>query len=212
MTDSTYTHITLVADRSGSMSSIQGDAEGAINAFIEEQKKVPGRCTFTLIQFDDVIETVFDNVDLQSVGKYELRPRNMTALADAWGRAINDTGDYLSSLPEAERPGNVILVVVTDGLENASREFSTAKVREMTEHQRNTYNWQVIFLAANQDAVAVGRQYGVAPQSAMSYDMSGRAVMDSYSSVSQAVTGVRTKGGSVAFTDEDRKKAKSTSQ
>jgi hypothetical protein len=221
VTDSTYTHISLVADRSGSMESIQGDAQGAIRNFIKEQKAQPGYCTFTLAQFDNVYEIYTDsagrrweNVDIQQVNEddFVLVPRNMTALLDAWGRTMNATGEFLASLPEEARPGHVIFVVVTDGHENASREFKTQQIREMTERQRNEYSWEVVFLAANMDAVEVGRQFGVAVNSSLSYDASGQGAQASYGALSNAVVNVRSgKAKGVHFSDKDRQAAKSGS-
>jgi hypothetical protein len=209
MTRSDYTHISLVVDRSGSMDAIRGDAEGAINSFIDEQKQAPGRATFTLVEFDSVVETVHENVDIQTVGKYKLRPRDMTALFDAWGRTMTKTGEFLASLSEDERPGNVIFVVVTDGHENASREFTQPLVKEMTERQRNDYNWQVVFLAANMDAVKVGAQFGVAAGSSLTYGASSQGAQASYQALSNVVTAVRSgTSKSIKFSAEDREAAK----
>lgn len=118
--------VTLVVDRSGSMVSIWKEAEGGINAFIDEQKKNAGECVFTLVHFDSEYEFVHKGVPIGQVGSYALQPRGMTALLDAVGRAINEAGERLSAMPEAERPLLVAFVIVTDGQENASHEFSKA--------------------------------------------------------------------------------------
>lgn len=209
MTDSNYTHISLVVDRSGSMHSIRGDAEGAINAFIAEQKKLPGRATFTLVQFDNVVETVYEFVDIQAVGEYELMPRNRTALLDAWGQTMNATGEFLASLAEDARPANVIFVVVTDGYENSSREFTRELVKEMTERQQKDYNWQIVFLAANMDAVQAGQALGVPMASSMTYGASAQGAQASYAALNKAVTAVRSGTvRAIKFSAEDREAAK----
>jgi hypothetical protein len=208
MTDPDYTHITLVSDRSGSMSAMQMEAQNAINQFIKEQKEAPGRCTFTLAQFDNQYELVYENVDIQTVGDYTLTPRGSTALLDAWGRAMVSTGEFLASLPEDQRPANVIFTVVTDGHENASQEFKRDRIKEMTEEQRATYSWQVVFLAANMDAVAVGRDFGVDPNAALTYGASGDGAVASYAALGNVVTAVRSgtaKG--VSFSDAQRRAA-----
>lgn len=217
MTDSTYTHISLVADRSGSMDLIQADAQGAIRNFIKEQKAQPGSCTFTLAQFDNLYEIYTDstgrqweNVDIQQVNEndFTLVPRNMTALLDAWGRTMNSTGEFLAGLPEESRPGHVIFVVVTDGLENASREFKREQIREMTERQRNEFSWEVVFLAANMDAVEVGRLYGVDANAALTYGANAQGAEASYASLGQAVVNVRSgKAKGVHFSEAQRKAA-----
>jgi hypothetical protein len=96
------------------------------------------------------------------VRKYKLVPRGSTALLDAVGRAINETGERLAKMPEAERPGLVVFVVMTDGPENSSREFTKSHIKQMIEHQQSVYKWQFTFLGANQDAFAEGGAMGVA--------------------------------------------------
>ena len=81
---------------------------------------------------------------------------------DAVGRAINETGARLSAMDETQRPGLVVFVIVTDGQENASREFSRAQIRKMIEHQQSAFQWQFTFRAANQDAFAEGASLGMA--------------------------------------------------
>jgi hypothetical protein len=156
------TDITLVVDRSGSMLSIREDAEGGINSFVSGQAKQPGQASFTLVQFDTEYEFVHRGVPISEVPAYQLVPRGSTALLDAVGRAINESGSRLAAMKEADRPGLVVFVVVTDGQENSSREFTKARIKEMIEHQQTHYNWQFTFLGANQDAFAEGGALGVA--------------------------------------------------
>lgn len=155
------TDITLVVDRSGSMQSVKEDAEGGINSFLESQAKETGDALVTLVQFDDVHEFVLRGVPVEEAGQYRLQPRGMTALLDAVGRAITDTGRRLAAMPENERPGLVVFAVMTDGLENASREFTKSQIKEMIEHQKTVYNWQFSFLGANQDAFADAGEIGI---------------------------------------------------
>jgi len=155
------TDIVVVLDRSGSMSSCRTDAEGGLNTFIEKQKAEPGRAVFTLVQFDNVYEFVHRGIPIDQVPRCVLEPRGGTALLDAIGQAINETGERLRKLPEAERPGLVVFVIITDGGENASTEFSNERIRSMVEHQSQVYNWQFMFLGANQDAFATAAGYGI---------------------------------------------------
>lgn len=164
------TDITLVVDRSGSMQSIQSDAEGGINAFIQDQSKQPGEALLTLVQFDTEYEFIHRGVPIATVPPYQLHPRGSTALLDAVGRAVNETGERLAKMPEADRPGLVVIVVMTDGHENSSREFTKAQIKQMIEHQQQTYNWQFIFLGANQDAFAEAGALGIAAAGAANYD------------------------------------------
>ena len=156
------THITMVIDRSGSRQSIQSDAEGGINSFIEQQKQEPGEANVTLVQFDTDYEFVHSGVPIKQVPAFKLVPRGSTALLDAVGRAINETGARLAVIDESQRSGLVVFVIVTDGEENSSREFTRDQIRKMVEHQQSAYKWQFTFLAANQDAFAEGASLGIA--------------------------------------------------
>ena len=156
-----FTDITLVVDRSGSMESIKSDAEGGINTFICEQAREPGEVLLTLVQFDTEYDFIHKGVPIQKVPRYKLVPRGSTALLDAVGRAINETGERLAKLPESDRPSLVIFVVMTDGHENSSHEFTKAQIKSMIEHQQQAYNWQFTFLGANQDAFAEASEIGI---------------------------------------------------
>jgi hypothetical protein len=158
---SDLTDITLVVDRSGSMSIVRDDAEGGVNTFIAEQAKQPGEALLTLVQFDTEYEFLHKGVPISQVPHYQLHPRGMTALLDAIGRAINETGERLAAMNEQERPGLVIFVVMTDGLENSSKEFTKPQLKSMIERQQNEYNWQFTFLGANQDAFAEASSIGI---------------------------------------------------
>lgn len=157
--------MTLVVDRSGSMMTCRDDAEGGINAFIEEQKANDGECNLTLVQFDNVYEFVHNGVPVADVGEFKLHPRGGTALLDAVGRAINEAGTRLAKMPESERPGLVTFVIVTDGQENASREFSRDQIKKMIEEQTSKYNWQFTFLGADANAFKEAASIGI-PKSA----------------------------------------------
>lgn len=155
------TDITLVVDRSGSMQEIRSDAEGGVNAFIENQAKEPGEALLTLVQFDTDYEFLHQGARIADVPKYELVPRGATALLDAVGRAINETGARLGKMSEADRPGLVVFVVMTDGLENASQEFSRPLIKQMIQHQQEAFNWHFTFLGADQDAFEEANAMGM---------------------------------------------------
>jgi uncharacterized protein YegL len=154
------TDVTLVVDRSGSMATVKDDAEGGINTFIDQQKSAPGEALLTLVQFDTEYEFIHRGIDVKKAPKYELVPRGSTALLDAVGRAINEVGERLAKMNEPDRPGTVVFVIVTDGHENSSKEFTREQVRGMIEHQQNVYKWQFVFLGADpksfDEAVAMG--------------------------------------------------------
>ena len=169
MTDSTLTHLYFLLDRSGSMQSIRTDTTGGFDAFIEEQRGLPGRCRVTLAQFDDSYEEVYADRDLADVPPLDLVPRGSTALLDALGRLITVAGERLTGLPEADRPGSVIVGVMTDGMENASREWTHPRIKELIEQQTRDYGWQLLYLGADQDAIEEGAKMGFAAGKSMTY-------------------------------------------
>ena len=158
---SDLTDITLVVDRSGSMAEVCEDAEGGVNTFINQQSKEPGEALLTLVQFDTEYEFLHTGVPIQNVPKYELVPRGMTALLDAVGRAINETGERLVKMAESDRPGLVIFVVMTDGQENSSKEFNKSQIKKMIDRQQHDFDWHFTFLGANQDAFAEADGMGI---------------------------------------------------
>ncbi|CAM3619858.1 vWA domain-containing protein [Smaragdicoccus niigatensis] len=169
MTDQNLTRIVFLLDRSGSMQSIKTDIEGGFDAFIAEQRKNAGECTVTLAQFDNEYEVVYANKPLAQVPSLDLQPRGMTALLDAMGKLITDTGAELAALPEDRRPGTVIFAIMTDGLENSSKEWTHAAIKSLVEQQTKQYAWEFLYMGADQDAVEVGVSLGVQPDKAVTY-------------------------------------------
>lgn len=143
------TDITVILDRSGSMSSMKDYVEEAFNKFLSEQAEVEGDCTINLVQFDDIYEEVYKGVRIQNAPKLCLNPRNTTALYDAIGKTINSIGERLRKLSEHKRPDQVLITVITDGFENASREFNYNKIKEMIDHQTSKYNWKFAYIGAS---------------------------------------------------------------
>lgn len=183
MTDKKLTEIVLIVDRSGSMASIQSDAEGGINSFIEEQKKVAGNANLTLAQFDTDYDLVFDGVDIQEVEPYSLYPRGATALLDAIGKTINVVGARLARQKEFQRPSKVIVVIVTDGAENSSSEFSKAQINELITQQTDVWKWEFVYLAAGQDAIQEAQSLGISANTASNFVPTSRGISSVYKSV-----------------------------
>ncbi|MEV0298103.1 vWA domain-containing protein [Nocardia sp. NPDC050710] len=169
MTNPDLTLLAVLLDRSGSMQSIKTDTEGGFDAYIEEQRPLPKTIQVTLAQFDTEYECVYTNRPIAEVPPLELRPRGGTALYDAVGKLVTDVGADLAARPESERPGTVIVVVLTDGHENSSREWSHEAVRSLITQQQEVYSWDFLFLGANMDAVQIGSQMGFDPRRAITY-------------------------------------------
>lgn len=197
---SEYSHITLVCDRSGSMRSVKSDAEGAVNQFITDQQAVSGTATLLLVEFDADAGLLKDETrvgwyhivhdgDLKDAPTYELHPRGNTALLDAVGRAITETGQWLKSLDEPERPEHVFFVVQTDGEENSSKDFRLDAVKRMVEEQTNVYKWNFVFLGMGPDTFAQGVSLGF--QNVTRSAQAPMAYAASYGNTSNHMAGVR---------------------
>jgi hypothetical protein len=169
MTRSDLTHIYFLLDRSGSMQSIKPDTEGGFAAFVEEQRGAPGECRVTLAQFDNEYEVVYADRPLAEVPALDLQPRGSTALHDAMGRLVTDAGTALAALPEDQRPGTVIVAVMTDGMENASKEWHAPAVKALVSQQSEAYGWQFLYMGADQDAIEVGQSLGVSRDTSVTY-------------------------------------------
>mgnify|MGYP006188410855 CR=1 FL=1 len=168
MTNPDYTALLFIIDRSGSMYTIANDMEGGITTLLEEQKEIEGQVTVDLAYFDDKFEYAQEMASLTAAVP-SIKPRGMTALYDAVGKAVTQFGTSLANLDEDDRPGKVLVVIVTDGLENASQEYTSTSIKDIITEQREKYNWEFVFLGANQDAVLVGGNMGIPSRSAMTY-------------------------------------------
>jgi Mg-chelatase subunit ChlD len=186
------TEIVAIIDRSGSMESVKSDAIGGFNNFLEEQKKLPGKATFTLIQFDHEIELKYNGVDISEVQPYTIDtyiPRGMTALYDAISRGIG----------EASRRGanrKVIVAILTDGHENSSKEVTRQQVSDMIS-KYETEGWAIIFLAAGFsqfDAEQMAGSIGIKSNNAMGMSRSSDGMSALYERSSDAVHSYRTTG------------------
>jgi hypothetical protein len=189
-----YTHISAIMDRSGSMEAIRTDTEGGFNTFVADQKALPGEATISLTEFDDKIELTWDFLPLQDAPTYHLQPRGWTALLDAVGITINRLGQKLAAMDEVDRPEKVVLVIVTDGEENKSQEYGYGQIAEMIKTQTETYNWEFMFLGANQDAILTGGRLGISAGKSMSYAANSKGVASSYGSVSSKLCAFRSAG------------------
>lgn len=207
-----YTHITMLLDRSGSMKSVCSDTIGGFNSFLDSQKEVKGKATFSLVQFDDRYEANYTGVNIQDIPHLNEKtyiPRGWTRLLDAIGKSIVETGQFLSKMPEAERPAKVVFVISTDGEENDSKEFTSEAISKMIETQTNVFKWEFVFLGANQDAILTAEKLKIKKGNAMTYAANTKGIIDSAQSLAENLTSYR--GGqkmSMVFSKKDRQKQK----
>lgn len=189
------TDIVVLLDRSGSMATIRKDMEGGFDSYIADQRKIPGECSVTLAQFDDVYEVVYAGKPLAEVPPLSLEPRGWTALLDAFGRLIDETGTRLAALTEEERPERVLFVVITDGQENRSRELTKEAIFERVKRQTETYGWQFVYFGANQDAIAVAAGLGIDPHFAVNFQATPMGVASAVRSMSAGTSSYRSGAG-----------------
>jgi len=167
-----YSEIAFVLDRSGSMKSCQQAAIEGFNQFLADQQKTDGLAKLTLVLFDDEYLVPISSIPVEEVVSLTddtYQPRGCTALLDAIGQTIDNLGQRLAELAEKDRPGQVIVAILTDGLENASQRFTWKEIAGKIKHQTDTYKWIFLFLGANQDAIATAANLSIAANNAANY-------------------------------------------
>lgn len=181
-----YTDLNIILDRSGSMSSIANDMVGGIKTFLQKEKETGDETKVSFYQFDDKYDVVFEDKDIKDEIEINLNPRGSTALLDAIGRTIVSVGEKLSKMNEKDRPNRVLFLVITDGFENASKEFTNNVIKEKVKHQRETYAWDFVFLGAGEDAVlAQHAGIGIGASSSKGFARNSDAINLAWTNVSE---------------------------
>ncbi|MCL2866708.1 MAG: VWA domain-containing protein, partial [Clostridia bacterium] len=179
--------LVFILDRSGSMGGMESDTIGGFNSMLTKQQAEPGECRITTVLFDDKYEVLHDRIDIKAVrrmSEQEYFVRGSTALLDAVGKSINKIGGVQKNTDNAYRAEKVLFVITTDGMENASREFSYEKIRSMIEHQKSKYGWEFIFLGANIDAAEVASRMGIARNRSQSFHNDSKGIELNYAVMS----------------------------
>jgi hypothetical protein len=190
MTNPDYTALLFIIDRSGSMWTIKEDMEGGINGVLEEQKNLPGEVTVDVAYFDDKF-TYDDRFLSLGSASIEINPRGGTALYDAIVSSTAKFGEALAQLPEEDRPGTVLTIIVTDGQENMSTESTIEDVKRVITQQQDVYGWDFLFLGANQDAIATGASFGLRKGASMTYTANAAGTMDATRIMSGTISAAR---------------------
>ncbi|HJZ79725.1 MAG TPA: vWA domain-containing protein [Pyrinomonadaceae bacterium] len=202
------THIAVVLDRSGSMGDIKDETINGFNCFLAEQKAAGDNATLTLVQFDtestDVVHESKPIREVPDLNHETFQPRGGTPLLDALGQTIDSTGRALAAIPEANRPNKVVFVVITDGQENSSRHHTKAGIKEKIDHQSGKYNWQFVYLGANQDAFDEAGAVGITMARAANYAPQRMAV--AFAATAANVASYRRSGDAakLAYSDDQR--------
>ena len=191
------TELVFILDRSGSMAGLESDTIGGYNAFLQKQKKQDGECRITTVLFDNQIELLHDRIDLPAVRpltEQDYQVGGCTALNDAIGLTVSRIGDVQKRTAEEYRAGKVLFVIITDGLENASRRYSTTQVRAMIRRQKEKYHWEFVFLGANMDAAEQAEELGIGADRAADYAADPDGTELNFRVMSEAVSSYRQKG------------------
>lgn len=189
------TELVFILDRSGSMSGLEEDTIGGFNSMLEKQKKEEGEALVTTVLFDDKYELLHDRINIKNIlplTDKEYYVRGTTALLDAIGKTINKIVSGQKNSKEEERAEHVMFVIITDGMENASKEFSYEKVRQMIEHEKSKYGWEFIFLGANIDAISTAERFGISRDKAANYNADSKGTLLNYQVISETISCFRT--------------------
>ena len=201
--------LAFILDRSGSMAGLESDTIGGFNAFLEKQKALPGEAHLTTVLFNNRDFLLHDRLDIRAVAPLTAKEYSVggsTALLDAVGRAIDKIDSALRHTAEDYRAGKVMFVITTDGLENASREYSAERVKYMIERQKRECGWEFLFLGANIDAVETAGSLGIAPDRAQNYCSDGAGTELNFHAVSAAAATFRQTGKMDAAWGEEIRK------
>jgi uncharacterized protein YegL len=188
------TEIMFILDRSGSMSGLESDTIGGFNALIKKQKENPDDAAITTVLFDDEIKVIHHHTNIRNIlpmTEEDYQVRGTTALLDAVGQSIINMDLYQKELPSSMRAKHVMIVITTDGLENASRHFTHARVKQLIERQKALYNWEFIFLGANMDALSQARSFGIHEDKAVRFHSDKEGTSLNYDVLNEAINAKR---------------------
>jgi uncharacterized protein YegL len=190
MPDTNLTELVFILDRSGSMYGCTAQTINGYNKILTDQKKNPEHAVVTTVLFDDIVEIVHDRKPIHRVAKLTNKTyftRGCTALYDAVGKTIQSLIHVYQNTPEAKQPHKVIFVIITDGYENASREFNAKQVRDMIRLERETYHWDFMFLGANIDSAQCAETIGIQRECAADFDTGGDGMDNAMQGISEVL-------------------------
>ncbi|MBO5572805.1 MAG: VWA domain-containing protein [Clostridium sp.] len=188
------TELVMILDRSGSMGGLESDTIGGYNSMLKKQREEDGEVLVSTVLFDDRSEVLYDRVPLEKMPQMtekEYYVRGCTALLDAVGGAIRHIGNVHKYAREEDRPEKTIFVITTDGLENASREYSYGRVKKMVEQQKEKYGWEFLFLGANIDAIETAGRFGISADRAANYNSDREGTALNYEVLAETVCKMR---------------------
>ena len=188
------TEIVFILDRSGSMHGLEADTIGGYNSMLAEQRNGEGEALVSTVFFDDKIDVIHDRVPIDKVKditEREYFTRGCTALLDAVGGAIHHIGNVHKYARDEDVPEKTLFIITTDGMENASRQYTYQKVKQMIERQKEKYGWEFLFLGANIDSAEMGAKIGIDRDFTVDYTNDGEGARLNYEVMSAAITQAR---------------------
>ena len=188
------TEMVFIIDKSGSMAGMEEDTVGGFNAMIEKQKKLDGKCYVSTVLFSNRSSVLHDRIDIQKIELMTEREYCVgggTALLDAIGGAIHHIGNVHKYARNEDVPEHTIFVITTDGMENASCEYDSERVKQMIRRQEERYGWEFLFVAANIDAVETARNIGIRRERAANYKQTREGTHKVYEAVEYAMCSLR---------------------
>ncbi len=190
------TELVFILDKSGSMSGLEEDTIGGFNAMIRKQKKAPGEALVSAVLFSDDSDVIIDRVPLDEVKPLtedDYFVGGCTALIDAIGGAIHHVQMIHKYIRKEDTPEHTMFVITTDGMENASHQYTSNQVKKMIKKQEKQ-GWEFLFLGANIDAVSTAANFGIRKERAVNYHADQQGTQVNFEALSEAVTDLRTDG------------------
>jgi len=214
------TELVFILDRSGSMAGLEADTIGGFNAMIEKQRKEDGECLVSTVLFDNESEVLHDRVklsDIKPLTDRDYTVRGCTALIDALGGAISHICTVHKYAREEDVPAHTMFIITTDGMENASKEYTSEKVKQMIGHQKEQHGWEFLFIGANIDAVETAERYGISKERAVNYNADKQGTKVVFAALAKAVCRVRSseclpEDWSAEIDEDYRKRGRKTHQ
>jgi len=198
------TELVFILDRSGSMGGLESDTIGGFNSMLKKQQAEPGDCRITTILFDDSYEVLHDRIDIKAVNEISAKEyyvRGCTALLDAVGKTIRKINKVQKNTADDYRAEKVLFVITTDGIENASREFTYDKIKSMVEKQKRKHNWEFIFLGANIDAIDVANRFGIAKNRTQNFHNDSEGIALNYEVLNETMAYFRAAPAEACLSD-----------
>lgn len=188
------TELVFILDRSGSMAGLEADTIGGFNSMIEKQKKQAGKAYVSTILFDNISEVLHDRISLENVNPItdsDYYVRGCTALLDAIGGAINHISNIHKYARKEDVPQHTMFVITTDGMENASHNYSVKEIKKMIKDKKKKHNWEFLFIGANIDAISTAKSFGISENRAVNYNHDSQGTRLVYENIEKAVSQCR---------------------